>query len=56
MAKKCIYCNSEVSQDSVIDFCDSCGTRVWGEKMFQAIKKNMENARNEGNLYAEAVI
>jgi uncharacterized UBP type Zn finger protein len=51
MTKKCIYCNKEISEDSVIDFCDSCGIEVWGEKMFKAIKENMEKARIEGNLY-----
>jgi uncharacterized UBP type Zn finger protein len=50
MTKKCIYCSAGISEDSVIDFCDNCGTRVWGDKMFKAIKENMENARNEGNL------
>ncbi len=50
MTKKCIYCKTEISEESVIDFCDSCGVGVWGEKMFKAIKENMENARVEGNL------
>lgn len=48
--KKCIYCGKEVSQDSVIDFCDRCGIGVWGEKMFRAIVKNMEDAREKDDL------
>jgi hypothetical protein len=48
--KKCIYCGREVAADSVIDFCERCGIGVWGEKMFMAIKKNMENARDNGDL------
>ena len=48
--KKCIYCGSEVSQDSVIDFCDLCGKKVWGDKMFRTIVNNMEGARANGTL------
>jgi len=48
--KKCIYCKREISDESVIDFCNDCGKRVWGEKMFQAILANMEDARATGNL------
>jgi uncharacterized membrane protein YvbJ len=48
--KKCIYCGAEVSSDSVIDFCSKCGREVWGEKMFNAIVTNMENARDNGDL------
>lgn len=48
--KKCIYCGRDVASDSVIDFCDRCGVGVWGEKMFRAIKKNMEDARDNGDL------
>ena len=50
MSKKCIYCGSEVAQDSVIDFCERCGIKVWGTKMFNAIVQNMENARDKGDL------
>lgn len=50
MVKKCIYCKTEISDDSVIDFCKRCGVGVWGEKMFQAIVDSMENARSSGNL------
>jgi hypothetical protein len=53
MVKKCIYCGCDVSEESVIDFCEKCGTGVWGEKMFNAIKQNMEEARNRGDLYAK---
>ena len=48
--KKCIYCGQGVDSDSVIDFCESCGTQVWGEKMFKAIVENMENARDNNDL------
>jgi hypothetical protein len=50
MVKKCIYCGIEVSSESVIDFCERCGKGVWGEKMFNAIVKNMEDARENGDL------
>jgi len=50
MARKCIYCGSEVSSDSVIDFCERCGIRVWGPKMFRAIVDGMEKSRERGDL------
>ncbi len=50
MVKKCIYCKTEVDQNSVIDFCERCGVGVWGPKMFSHIKKSMEDARDSGNL------
>lgn len=55
MAKKCIYCKSEISQESVIDFCKRCGVGVWGEKMFQAIVDSMEKSRDSGDLYQGSV-
>lgn len=50
MNKRCIYCKIEIPQESVIDFCSRCGIGVWGEKMFNAIVKNMEEARSKGDL------
>mgnify|MGYP006309923715 CR=1 FL=1 len=52
MTKKCIYCKKEILDDSVIDFCETCGKGVWGEKMFNAIIKNMEEAKTRGDLFA----
>jgi len=48
--RKCIYCGEEVDDESVIDFCSKCGKEVWGEKMFNAIVQNMEDARERGDL------
>lgn len=50
MSKRCIYCKSEISEESVIDFCNRCGVGVWGEKMFSTIVKNMEEARENNDL------
>ena len=51
MTKKCIYCACEISEESVVDFCEWCGKGVWGVKMFEAIVQNMEEARSRGDLY-----
>ena len=48
--KKCIYCGAEIEDGCVIDFCSRCGIGVWGEKMFHTILKNMEDARERGDL------
>ncbi|MBS3077813.1 hypothetical protein J4233_06140 [Candidatus Pacearchaeota archaeon] len=55
MAKRCIYCKVDLSEDSVVDVCRRCGIGVWGEKMFNAIIENMEGAKKNGNLYQGSV-
>ena len=50
MTKKCIYCKCQLSDESVIDFCERCGVGVWGHNMFRAIKQNFEEAGKKGNL------
>ena len=55
MAKKCIYCSKEVDDSRVIDFCDRCGIGVWGEKMFRAIVKNMEDAQDRGDINSKGL-
>jgi len=55
MAKKCIYCKNEIDEDCVLDVCTRCGIGVWGEKMFNAIKKSMEGARETGDLFQGSV-
>ena len=55
MAKRCIYCKVDLSDDAVVDVCRRCGIGVWGEKMFNAIIENMESARKAGDLYQGSV-
>ena len=50
MVKRCIYCSVDLSLDCVLDVCERCGHGVWGPKMFSAIKENMKNAKETGNL------
>ena len=48
--QKCMYCGKEISDNAVLTVCHICGGKVWGEKMFNTIVKNMEDARNNGDL------
>ncbi len=50
MTRKCIYCKCEITSNSVVDFCEKCGIKVWGPKMFNAIKASMEDSRERGDL------
>ena len=55
MGKDCIYCKTQIDENSVIDVCRNCGLGVWGERMFNAIIENMQNAREVGDLYQGSV-
>ena len=48
--KKCIYCKCELEDLKIIDFCDNCGKSAFGERMFEAILKNMSDAQSRGDL------
>ncbi len=50
MTKKCLYCAKELDESCIVDFCEKCGKGVWGEKMFNAIVQNMEQANERGDL------
>lgn len=47
---KCIYCSSELTEASIIDFCDRCGINAFGAKMFKTICDNMSEAQVRGDL------
>ena len=51
MPKKCVYCKTMIVDERAIDVCDKCGRGVWGEKMFKAIVKNMDGAKEKGDLH-----
>ena len=48
--KKCIYCKGEVPADRIMEVCDGCGRKTWGDKMFKAIIENTNKENVKGNL------
>jgi len=48
--RRCVYCNSDLVDDRSMEICDRCGEKVWGKKMFDAIKKTTDEERDKGNL------
>lgn len=55
MSKKCSFCKTELQGEPAFEVCKSCGIKIWGEKMYNAIAQNMEGARDNGDLYQGSV-
>mgnify|MGYP001560532913 CR=1 FL=1 len=55
MVKKCSFCKAELQGEPAFEVCKSCGIKIWGERMFNAIAQNMEGARDNGDLYQGSV-
>lgn len=47
---RCVYCKSDIGDERAVDVCDKCGVKVWGHKMFNAIKTGMAASREKGDL------
>ena len=50
MATRCVYCRVEIHDNRSMEICDRCGVKVWGPKMFEAIKKTTDDARDNDDL------
>lgn len=50
MIKRCIYCNCELDDGSVVDICEVCMYKVWGPKMAAAIVSGMRREKKVGNM------
>jgi hypothetical protein len=50
MTTKCVYCRTEINDNRSMEICDRCGVKVWGPKMFEAIKKTTDDARDNDDL------
>ncbi len=50
MVHQCIYCKCELSANKAFSVCKSCGVKVWGLKMYEAIDSQMNDAKENGNL------
>ena len=48
--RKCVYCQTEIMDQRSMQICDRCGEKVWGRKMFEAIKKATDEAQERGDL------
>jgi hypothetical protein len=55
MAKKCGFCKASIADDSAFEVCERCGIGIWGEKMFNTIRDNMQQAKVKGDLYQGSV-
>jgi len=48
--RKCVYCNTEITDDRSMQICDRCGVGVWGKKQWENIRKTTDEARDKGDL------
>ena len=48
--KKCIYCKCSLIEGNIIDLCERCGKQAFGEKLFNTIVQNMQEAEKRGDL------
>lgn len=55
MAKKCIFCKKPLDESDVFDVCHLCGYKVWGPKMYDSIVENMQQAKEDGDLFQGSV-
>ncbi|MBM3247375.1 hypothetical protein FJZ17_02440 [Candidatus Pacearchaeota archaeon] len=50
MANRCVYCKCDLDARKALSVCKSCGVKVWGLKMYEAIDSQMNDAKETGNL------
>ena len=50
MVDKCLYCKCDLDDERAFSVCDRCGEKIWGKNMFNAIKDNMNSAKESGDL------
>ncbi len=55
MVKKCGFCKGIIADERAFEVCDNCGLGIWGDRMFKAIRGNMENAKVKGDLFQGSI-
>ncbi len=55
MVKKCGFCKRALEDSEAFEVCKVCGIGIWGEKMFEAIRNNMNGAQVKGDLFQGSV-
>lgn len=55
MTDRCVYCKCNIEDGRAVSVCDECGHKVWGPKMFRAIRENMDGAKLKGDLFQGSV-
>ena len=55
MVKKCGFCKAPIGEEISFEVCERCGHGIWGERMFKAIRDNMDKAKAKGDLFQGSV-